>query len=83
MMVSRNRFLRTIDDFQVQRAGIIVKKDNDAAADYASRLQAWLEERSIETTLNELPPGLDLGIILGGDGTFSMLLKRQPVSRFR
>ena len=69
MMVSANRFVRTIDDFQVQRAGIIVKKDNDAAADYAKRLQAWLEERSIETAFNALTPDLDLGIILGGDGT--------------
>jgi NAD+ kinase len=68
-MASRAPFLRTIDDFQVRRAGIIVKKDNAAAADYAQRLQAWLEERSIQTTLNELSPQLDLGIILGGDGT--------------
>ncbi|MGI9536894.1 MAG: NAD(+)/NADH kinase [Desulfocapsaceae bacterium] len=68
-MVSSDRFLRTIDDFKVQRAGIIVKKDNAAAADYANRLQTWLKERSIETTLNELTPNLDLGIILGGDGT--------------
>ncbi|MFC1832051.1 NAD(+)/NADH kinase [Thermodesulfobacteriota bacterium] len=69
MMVARDRFVRTIEDFQVQRAGIIIKKDNEAATDYAKRLQAWLEERSIETTFNELTPDLDLGIILGGDGT--------------
>ncbi|MBT8355819.1 MAG: NAD(+)/NADH kinase [Desulfofustis sp.] len=68
-MASLVPFVRTIDDFQVRRAGIIVKKDNVAAADYAHRLQGWLEQRSIETSLNELTPELDLGIILGGDGT--------------
>ena len=68
-MALRVPFVRTIDDFKVRKAGIIVKKDNSAAADYAQRLQTWLEERSIETSLNELSPQLDLGIILGGDGT--------------
>ena len=68
-MISQDRFVRTIEDFQVRRAGIIVKKDNGAAADYANRLQDWLKKQSIETTFNELTPELDLGIILGGDGT--------------
>ncbi len=68
-MESHGRFLRTIDDFQVRSVGIIVKKDNREAADYAQRLQAWLAERSIATTMNALIPDLDLVIILGGDGT--------------
>ena len=68
-MAAQVPFIRTIDDFRVQRAGIIVKKDNDEAAYYAGRLQLWLEERAVDTTLNELSPELDLGIILGGDGT--------------
>ena len=68
-MAARAPFVRSIDDFQVRRAGIIVKKDNGSAADYARRLQDWLNRQSIETTLNELTPQLDLGIILGGDGT--------------
>ena len=57
-MALRVPFVRTIDDFKVRKAGIIVKKDNSAAADYAQRLQTWLEERSIETSLNELSPQL-------------------------
>jgi len=69
-MASRVPFVRSIDDFQVRRAGIIVKKDNAAAADYAQRLQSWLEERSIETNLDELAPDLDLVTIRGGYGTF-------------
>ena len=68
-MAAHDSFVRSIDDFRVRRAGIIVKKDNNSAADFARRLQVWLKEQSIETTLNELTPELDLGIILGGDGT--------------
>ncbi len=68
-MAVRLPFLRTIDDFQVRRAGIIIKKDNDDAAHYAERLKVWLEQRAIATTLNEISAELDLGIILGGDGT--------------
>lgn len=68
-MASRVPFVRTRDDFRVQRAGIIVKKDNDEAAEYARRLQHWLEKRSVTASLNQLTPELDLGIILGGDGT--------------
>lgn len=68
-MASPPRFLRTIDDFQVRRAGIIVKRDNGGAAEYAAHLQTWLEEQSVHTIMNQLSPDLDLGIILGGDGT--------------
>lgn len=68
-MPAPHPFLRTIDDFQVRRAGIIVKKDNEGATDYAKELQNWLEAQSVQTVMNELSPDLDLGIILGGDGT--------------
>ena len=68
-MRPRDRFLRKIDDFQVQRAGIIVKKDDREAARYADQLKSWLAERSIETSMNKLSEDLDLAIILGGDGT--------------
>ena len=68
-MALRVPFVRTRDDFRVQRAGIIVKKDNNEAAEYARRLQHWLEKRSVTASLNQLTPELDLGIILGGDGT--------------
>lgn len=68
-MKPRDRFLRTIKDFQVQRAGIIVKKDDADAARYAKQLNSWLAKRSILTTMNQLSKDLDLAIILGGDGT--------------
>lgn len=63
------QFIRTIDDFQVHRAGIIVKKDDAGASEYAERLQSWLEDRLIKTTMNQLTEDLDLAVILGGDGT--------------
>lgn len=66
---NNTQFTRTIDDFQVHRAGIIVKKDDSGASDYAERLQSWLEDRLIKTTMNQLTEDLDLAVILGGDGT--------------
>ena len=68
-MKRASSFLRTVDDFQVSRVGIITKKDHREAAEYGQRLQSWLAERSIAATMNKLTPDLDLGIILGGDGT--------------
>lgn len=68
-MPNTEQFKRTIDDFQVHKAGIIVKKDDQEASAYAERLQAWLEERLILTIMNQLTEDLDLAIILGGDGT--------------
>jgi len=68
-MSPQDRFLRTIDDFQVDRAGIIVKKDDIEAGRYSERLKNWLEEKSIQTTMNQLSKDLDIAIILGGDGT--------------
>lgn len=67
--MNNTQFIRTIDDFQVHRAGIIVKKDDAGASEYAERLQSWLEDRLIKTTMNQLTEDLDLAVILGGDGT--------------
>lgn len=68
-MENGSPFTRSIDDFQVNRAAIIVKKDDPGAAGYADRLQIWLEDRLISTVMNQLTDELDLAIILGGDGT--------------
>ncbi|BDD87064.1 NAD(+)/NADH kinase [Desulfofustis limnaeus] len=54
---------------QIQQVGIITKKDAPEAADYAAHLRRWLQDRAIETRLDEIRPHLDLLIILGGDGT--------------
>jgi NAD+ kinase len=53
----------------IRRAGIITKKDDRQAGSYARHLSRWLEQRGIETVLDQLLPELDLLIILGGDGT--------------
>ena len=74
-MALRVPFVRTRDDFRVQRAGIIVKKDNNEAAEYARRLQHWLEKRSVTASLNQLTPELDLGIIREGE---SLLMRITP-----
>ncbi len=56
-------------DFKVSRAGVITKIDDPDAVLYGQDLIAWLEERNIKTELNRIEPGLDILIILGGDGT--------------
>ena len=68
-MTTSGSFLRTVSDFRVNRVGIITKKDHAEAAACGRRLVSWLAQRSIAATMNELTPDLDLGIILGGDGT--------------
>lgn len=68
-MGSGNGLIRKINDFRVRRAGIIVKKDNGHAQRYAKKLQRWLEDQNIEISFDQLSKGLDIGIILGGDGT--------------
>jgi len=73
-------FSRTIADFKVHHAGIIVKKDDPGATAYADRLQSWLADRQINTTMNLLTEDQDLAIILGGDGT--LLHVAETAARF-
>lgn len=68
-MMSGNQKTQRIKDFQLRQAGIIVKKDDAEALQYGVQLQNWLEKHSIRSDLNQLTPGLDIAIILGGDGT--------------
>lgn len=68
-MMSGNQKTQRIKDFQLRQAGIIVKKDDAKALQYGVQLQNWLEKHSIRSVLNQLTPGLDIAIILGGDGT--------------
>jgi NAD+ kinase len=53
----------------LHRVGIITKRNDSPARDYAKTLTAWLEKKKIEVTVNEINPELDLIIVLGGDGT--------------
>jgi len=53
----------------ISRAGIIVKRNSPLAEQAASDLVAWLGARGISTDCNQVAPGQDLIITLGGDGT--------------
>lgn len=60
---------RTVSDFSVRRAGIIIKKDHEPADAFADMLCDWLKGKGITATINQIEPDLDILIILGGDGT--------------
>lgn len=68
-MIQENNHLCHFTKFKVKRAGIITKINDPEAVHYGQKLISWLEERNIETELNRIIPGLDILIILGGDGT--------------
>ena len=68
-MIHENNHFFHLTEFKVKRAGIITKIDDPEAVRYGQKLMSWLEERNIETELNRITPGLDILIILGGDGT--------------
>ena len=60
---------RTVSDFSVRRAGIIIKKDHEPADAFADMLCDWLKGKGITATINQIEPDIDILIILGGDGT--------------
>ncbi|MBU0665498.1 MAG: NAD(+)/NADH kinase [Proteobacteria bacterium] len=60
---------RTVSDFSVRRAGIIIKKDHEPAGAFADMLCNWLKGKGITATINQIDPDLDILVILGGDGT--------------
>lgn len=54
----------------VRRVGIVAKPDSKAAADAAEGLARWLAARGCEAVRDPATPdGLDLVVVLGGDGT--------------
>jgi len=60
---------QTSAKIELRQAGIITKKNDSPAKDYAKTLTYWLNEREIKVTVNEITPDLDIIIVLGGDGT--------------
>ncbi|PID75373.1 MAG: NAD(+) kinase [Deltaproteobacteria bacterium] len=48
--------------------GIIAKKDDPIARQHCTALQTWLRKQQI-SVIESIEPGLDLIIVLGGDGT--------------
>lgn len=67
MITSHHTLRRT--DFSVSKAGIITKKDDFKALQYAAKLQSWLKENHTDSVLDQITEDLDILIILGGDGT--------------
>jgi len=55
--------------FSIRRAGIITKKNDRDAIQFATQLERWLQTKTIQVSINTIVPELDILIILGGDGT--------------
>jgi len=53
----------------VKTAAIITKKGDIRADGYADSLSSWLKNQNIDVEFNEIRLGLDMIIVLGGDGT--------------
>lgn len=53
----------------IEKVGIIIRKNSDEPLEIAHELKRWLEERSIAVVFDQVEEGLDLLVILGGDGT--------------
>jgi NAD+ kinase len=68
-MTAPQKPFRTVSDFSVRRAGIIIKKDHPPADTFAKILGNWLQDRGIAVTIDQIDSNLDVLIIAGGDGT--------------
>ncbi len=53
----------------LKQVAIVPKRNNQAAAHYATKLKEWLQLRNISTVYNQILADCDLVIVLGGDGT--------------
>ncbi len=67
--MSSHQPFKTETRLALHRVGIITKKNDTPARDYALTLTTWLEKKQISVTVNQITPVLDLIIVLGGDGT--------------
>ncbi|MDD5757972.1 MAG: NAD(+)/NADH kinase [Desulfobulbaceae bacterium] len=56
-------------EIDIKKVGIILRKGSDEPKVIAAELQGWFAERGIDTVIDEVSVGLDLLVILGGDGT--------------
>ncbi len=53
----------------IRRVGIIIRKGSSRVQKIGDELAAWLEKRSIRADVDRIEPGMDMLVILGGDGT--------------
>jgi NAD+ kinase len=64
----------------IKKVGIIIRKGSDEPQKIALELQQWFEARAITVFIDTVAEGLDLLVILGGDGT--LLHIASQASRF-
>ncbi len=69
MMNERHSSFHTVRELEVRRVGIITKPDDAESAAYAGRLADWFAGKNVEAILDDISSGLDLLLVLGGDGT--------------
>ena len=60
---------RTLSNFSIRSAGIITKKRDEPAAEFAQDLKSWLEKRNVSVDLNSIHSEQSILVVLGGDGT--------------
>jgi NAD+ kinase len=65
---------------QVNKVGIILKKDSGKARQIGEELAAWFAKKSVEAAIDTISPDQDFLVILGGDGT--LLHVAEEASRF-
>ncbi|MDJ0624116.1 MAG: NAD(+)/NADH kinase, partial [Desulfocapsaceae bacterium] len=60
---------RTLSNFSIRSAGIITKKSDEQAAEFAEDLRRWLEKKNVGVDLNTINSEQSILVVLGGDGT--------------
>ena len=53
----------------VRHVGIITRQNSQRVQKIGGELASWLEKRSIRADVDRIEPGMDMLVILGGDGT--------------
>ena len=54
---------------KIKYAGIVTRPDSPEVEERGKGVVAWFGERGIRAELNQIEPGMDILIVLGGDGT--------------
>ncbi len=60
---------RKLSNFSVKATGIITKRNDEPASQFAEELTAWLNQRNVSVEMNNIHSKLDILVVLGGDGT--------------
>ena len=69
MVAREQKITITPCELKLKEVGIILRRGSEEPLIIATELTEWFRAKSIKTVIDEVRPGLDLLIILGGDGT--------------